>query len=55
MEDQPRADGIEDAEEKLRRAEDADDETRLETLTEVHEDLERELDRDVDETPPPGR
>jgi hypothetical protein len=55
MEDHPRSDGIEGAEEKLRRAEDADDETRLEALTEVHEDLERELDRDVDETPPPGR
>lgn len=54
MED-PRSDGIEDAEEKLRRAEDADDQTRLEALTEVHEDLERELDRDVGETPPPGR
>jgi hypothetical protein len=55
MEDHPRSDGIEDAEERLRRAEDAGDDTRLETLTEVHEDLERALDRDVDETPPPGR
>jgi hypothetical protein len=48
-------DGIEGAEEKLKRADDADDEARLEALTEVHEDLEKELDRDVDETPPPGR
>jgi hypothetical protein len=55
MEDRPRSEGIEDAEDKLRRAEDADDETRLDALTEVHEDLEKELDRDVDETPPPGR
>ena len=54
MEDRP-GDATEQAEEKLRAAEDADDETRLQALTEVHEDLERELDRDVDETPPPGR
>jgi hypothetical protein len=53
--DQPRDEGIESAETRLSRAEEADDETRLEVLTEVHEDLEKELDRDVDETPPPGR
>ena len=54
MDEQPR-DDLEQAEEKLKRAEAGDDEERLEVLTEVHEDLERELDRDVDETPPPGR
>lgn len=40
---------------RLRRAEDADDETRLAELEDVYETLNVELDRDVDQAASPGR
>lgn len=45
------ADAVRDSEEAMERAEETDDQTRLETLEKVHETLESELNEGA-ETPP---